>query len=165
MTLLAQNVQRPVKLAHGDLQRALVPLAGYTNFGAGNTGHTVYKGAIVVSDVSDTDGYFRGVPATGTTAMVAGDIFGGIAAEKQVVDSSTLADGAVELSVYRNGLWGFPKGSIAQTDIGAPVYATDDNTISLTSTNALWIGYLEGVDATYAWVNIEPAFLRANAAT
>lgn len=165
MAILAANVQRPVKLAHGELQKALVPLAGYTNFGAGNTAHTVFKGSIVVCDVSDTDGYFRAVPATGTTAMAAGDIFGGISAEKQVVDSSQLADGAVELSVYRNGLWGFPKGSIAQTDVGAPAYATDDNTVSTTSTDALWIGIIEDVDETYVWVNIAPAFMRANAAT
>lgn len=165
MAVLTGNKQRPVRLAHGELTTMEIPLAGYTNFGGGNAGHTVWKGALVVCDVSDTDGYFRAVPLSSSTAMVSGDIFGGIAAERQDVGASDLADGSVTLTVYRNGQWGFAKGSIAQTDIGAPAYATDDDTISTTSTDALWVGVIEEVDATYAWVNIEPAFMRANSAT
>ena len=165
MAVLSANIQRPVRLAHGELQTAKVELAGYTNFGGGSTAHTVYKGSLVVSDVSDTDGYFRAVPLCSSTNMASGDVFGGIAAEKQEVTSSNTADGAVVCTVYRNGVWGFPVGSIAATDIGAPAYASDDQTISTTSTNNLWVGYIEGVDSSYVWVNIEPAFLRANSAT
>lgn len=165
MTVLSANIQRPVKLMHGELKTKLVPLAGYTNFGAGSTAHTVYKGSILVIDVSDTDGYARAMPDSASVNMAAGDIFAGIAAEKQVVDSSVPGDGDKEVSAYRDGVWGFPKGSIAQTDVGAPAYASDDNTVTTTSTVNLWIGYIEGVDDTYVWVNIEPAFMRANAAT
>jgi len=165
MAILSTNKQRPVKLAHGNLTTMEIPLAGYTNFGAGTVAHTVFKGSLVVCDVSDTDGYFRAVPLTSTTNMTTSDVFGGIAAERQDVESTDAADGSVTLTVYRNGLWGFAKGSIAQTDIGAPAYATDDDTISTTSTNALWVGYIEEVDATYAWVNIVPAFMKANSAT
>lgn len=165
MAVLTNNKQRPVRLAHGELTTMEIPLAGYTNFGAGNAGHTVFKGSLMVSDVSDTDGYFRAVPLTSGVNMASGDVFGGIAAERQDVTASDAADGSVTLTVYRNGQWGFPKGSVAQTDIGAPAYASDDDTITTTSTSNLWVGIIEDVDDTYAWVNIEPAFMRSNSAT
>src|SRR3990172_2796601 len=92
-------------------------------------------------------------------------IFGGIAVEKQEVKASNLSDGAVEVTVARNGVWGFAAGSLAITDIGAAAYASDDDTITTTSTNNLWVGYIEDVADGYVWVNIEPAFLMANAAT
>lgn len=165
MAVLTGNKQRPVKLAHGELTTMEIPLAGYTNFGGGSTGHTVFKGALMVCDVSDTDGYFRAVPLSSSVNMATTDIFGGIAAERQDVGASDTADGSVTLTVYRNGQWGFAKGSIAQTDIGAAAYASDDDTISTTDTNNLWVGIIEAVDATYVWVNIEPAFMRLSSAT
>lgn len=165
MAVLTANKQRPVKLAHGNLATAEVLLAGYTNFGSGSTAHTVFKGSILVCDVTDTDGYFRAMPSSGDVNITTSDIFGGIAAERQDVTASNTADGSVSVTVYRNGLWGFAKGSIAQTDIGAPAYASDDDTITTTSTNNLWVGIIEEVDATYAWVNIEPAFMRVSSAT
>ena len=59
MTVLSASKDRPVKLPPGGVHTAAVKLAGYTNFGDGNTAHTVYKGSVVICDVSDTDGYFR----------------------------------------------------------------------------------------------------------
>jgi len=165
MAVLTANKQRPVRLAHGELTTAELPLAGYTNFGAGTVAHSVFKGSLLVCDVDDTDGYFRAVPLTSSVNMAAGDIFGGIAAERQDVTASDTADGSVTVTVYRNGLWGFAKGNLAQTDIGAPAYASDDDTISTTANNNLWVGVIEEVDATYVWVNIEPAFMRLNSAT
>lgn len=165
MAVLTGNKQRPVRLAHGELTTMEIPLAGYTNFGGGNAGHTVYKGALLVSDVSDTDGYFRAVPLTSSVAMASGDVFGGIAAERQDVGASDAADGSVTITVYRNGQWGFAKGALTQADVGAAAYASDDDTITTTSTDALWVGVIEEVDANYAWINIEPAFMRANSPT
>ncbi len=165
MTVLAANKQRPYRLAHGELTKMALPLAGYTNFGGGTEAHTVFKGSMVCCDVSDTDGYFRAVPSSGSVAAAGGDVFGGVAIEKQKVEAADLADGAVECSVARNGVWGFAKGSVAQTDIGAAAYASDDDTITTVTTNNLWCGYIEEVDATYVWVNIEPAFLMANSPT
>ena len=78
MAVLTGNKQRPVRLAHGELTTMEIPLAGYTNFGGGSTAHTVFKGSLVMSDVSDTDGYFRAVPLSSSTAMVSGDVFGGM---------------------------------------------------------------------------------------
>lgn len=154
MTALTANKQRPVKLPPGGLRMVKVKLAGYTNFGGGNTAHNVYHGSIVAQDVSDTDGYARAVGFT----PASGDVFMGIALEKQEVGSSDLADGTVEVTVAANGVWGFAKGSIAQTDVGADIYCVDDDTVQTSSTNALKIGKLEEVDSTYAWVNIAPYF-------
>jgi len=157
VTALSNDVQRPVKLPPGGFRTVKVPLAGYTNYASGNTGFTVYKGSILMCDVSDTDGYFA--PKAANAAE--GDLFGGIAIEGQVVDSSTAADGSVECSVLASGVVGFPKGSLAQTDIGAVAYASDDNAITTTSTNALPIGIIERVDDVYAWVRIDEYFMKA----
>lgn len=165
MAVLSANKQRPYRLAHGELTKMELALAGYTNFGAGTVEHTVYKGSLVCCDVSDTDGYFRAVPSSGTTALAGGDIFGGVAIEKQKVEAADAADGSVVCSVARNGVWGFAVGSLAVTHIGEAAYASDDDTITTVTTNNLWVGYIEGVDATYVWVNIEPAFLMANSPT
>lgn len=165
MAVLTASKSRPYRLAHGPLATMELPLAGYTNFGAGTLAHTVYKGSLVVCDVSDTDGYFRACPDGATVNSAAGDIFGGIALDKVEVGAADAADGSKVVTVARNGVWGFAKGAIAQTDVGAAAYAADDDTISLTSTNNYWCGYIEEVDATYVWVNIEPAFLMANSAT
>jgi hypothetical protein len=140
-------------------------LAGYTNFGGGNTEHTVYKGSVVMSDVSDTDGYYRACPSSGTTALAAGDIFGGVALEKVKVSSNDSEDGAKKVTVAVNGEWGYAKGSITITDIGAPAYASDDDTVTTTSSDNLWIGTIVDVDDTYVWVDISHAAGRANSAT
>jgi hypothetical protein len=127
-------------------------MAGYTNFGAGNLTYTIFKGAVVVCDVSDTDGYVRdadsGVNAANT------DIFAGIAIERQDVTSNDTADGSVEISCAVNGVWGFPVNGIAVTDLGATIFATDDDLPQTASANKIAIGKLVGIDATYAWIDI-----------
>lgn len=165
MAVLSANKQRPCRVPAGGLTIEKLDLAGYTNFDSGNTEHTVYHGSIVVCDVSDTDGYFRACPLSSSTALASGDIFGGIAIEKQEVTSSNTADGSVKCSVARNGVWGFAVGSLAVTDIGAPAYASDDDTITTTSTNNIWVGYIVGVDSTYVYVDISRAAGMANSAT
>ena len=165
MTVLSANKQRPVRLPPGGFQFEKLPLAGYTNFGSGSTAHTVYKGSVVVCDVSDTDGYFRACPLSSSVNLASGDVFGGIAVERQDVTSSDTADGSKEVTVIRNGVWGFAKGSLAQTDVGAPIYASDDDTVTTTGSNNLWIGTLVGVDDTYAWVDISRAAGMPNSAT
>lgn len=155
MAALAQNKQRPVKPPVGGIGLFAQPLAGYTNRGSGSTAYIVYKGAIIACDVGDTDGYFGPVDFT----PAAGDIFGGIAEERQDITSVDAADGAKNLTVIRNGVVGFPKGSLAITDVGADIYATTDNDIQTSSTNALLIGRLVAVDATYAWVDIAPYWM------
>ena len=104
-------------------------------------------------------------PLSSSTALATGDIFGGISVEQKKVTSSHTSDGSVKCSVARNGVWGFAKGSLAQTDIGAPAYASDDTTVTTTATNNMWIGHIVEVDATYVWVDITPAVGRPNLAT
>lgn len=165
MTALTSAVQRPVKVPPGGLLTAEVRLAGYTNYASGNTAFTVYKGSPVTCDVSDTDGYFRDTPTGASVNSATGDVFGGIAAETIAVTSADTADGSKKLIVYRNGVWGFPKGSIAITDIGAAAYASDTNTLTTTSTNNYLVGVITDVDATYVWVDIAPVWMRVNNTT
>jgi hypothetical protein len=157
MTALSANKQRPVRLPPGGLRMERVKLAGYTNYSGGSTGYTTYKGSVMMCDVNDTDGYFA--PKAANAAS--GDLFGGIAMEQQVVGSGDAADGSVECVVAANGVWGFPIGGLAITDLGAVIYASDDATVTSSSSNAIAIGILEDVDATYAWVNIADYFMKA----
>ena len=120
----------------------------------------VYKGSFGFSVINVTDGNYK--RPTTNDADVA-DIVGGIAIEKQSVTSAHAADGSREVTVAVNGVWAFPKGSIAITDIGAPIYLSDDATATTTSTTALWIGFLVDWDSTYAWVDIEEACGHVNA--
>ena len=165
MAVLSANKQRPVKLPAGGLIRRVYGMAGYTNFAGGSTAHTIYHGSVTVIDVSDTDGYIRACPLSSSTALASGDVFTGIAAEKQAVTSDDTDDGSVECAVYVNGVWGFAVGSLAVTDIGAPAYASDDDTITTTTTNNLWVGTIVDVDSTYVWVDIQHAAGRTNSAT
>ncbi len=86
----------------------------------------IYEG----SAVGLTGGYAR--------ALNAGDSFGGFA--DRAVDNSSGADGAVNVSVSRFGLIQLAISGLAVTDIGKPVYASDDNTFTLTATSNSAIG-------------------------
>jgi hypothetical protein len=152
MADLTANKQRPVRVPPGGLEMRAYKVAGYTNFGNGNTAHTIFKGSVVVCDVSDTDGYVRAAAAAVNAAAT--DIFAGIAAERQQVTSSDLADGSKLVTCYVNGIWGFPVNGLAITDLGATVFATDDDLPQAASANKIAIGKLVDVDATYAWVDI-----------
>lgn len=160
MANMTANVTRPRK---GDVFLQKYGLVGYTDYQAGTLAYTAYKGAIMMMDVSDKDGYAQ--PMLSSITAASGDVFLGIAEEKVSVGASDAADGSKEILVNQNGLIGFPKGSLAVTDIGAPIYATDDQTIQTSSSNALWIGTLKNVDDTYAWVDISHAAGRTNTAT
>lgn len=164
MAILTANAQVPSQEPAGGMTTATIRLAGYTNFGSGSTAHTVYNGSLTCCDVSDTDGYCRAIPLTSSVNAASGDLFTGIALEKVSVTSTDTADGSKVCRVARNGVWGFAKGSIAITDIGAAAYASDDQTITTTSTNNFWVGDIVDVDATYVWVDISRAFMRPTSA-
>lgn len=160
MANMTQGVDRLTKYAEQLQQYGLV---GYTNYQGGSAAWTAYKGGIAMMDVSDVDGYAQKMASTITAAS--GDVFLGVFAETVAVSATDTADGAQKARVWRDGIHAFAKGSLAVTDIGAPVYASDDQTVTSTSTNNLWIGYLVDVDATYAWVDITKAAGMANTAT
>ncbi len=162
MAVLTQNIQYEKMGANKLITQ---PMAGYTNFGGGTTAHIIYKGSMCVCDVSDTDGYVRAIPLGSTTNSAGGDVFVGIADEQQKVTSANLADGSVEVSLYINGIWGLAVGSLAVTDIGAPMYASDDQTVTTSSSNNYWVGFLVKVEDSKAWVDISQAVNRVNSAT
>lgn len=152
MTNLTASKTRPVKIPSGGLTTRALKLAGYTNFAGGSTAYTVYKGALVFNDVSDTDGYFRDMDSSLT--ITTSDVFGGVAAEEVDVTSSDTADGSKKITVYVDGVWGFPVASLAITDMGAEIFASDDDALTTTATGNLAVGILVDVDATYAWIDI-----------
>ena len=155
MTALTEDVTRKHKSPPGGTHFRALPLIGYTNKGVGNTAHVVYKGSFVFYDADNTEGYRR-IVAAGCTAA---DTVGGIAIEYQSVTSLHLADASRYVTVAIDGVLAFPLGAITISDVGKDIYLSDDNVaVTAEAGNAnLWIGKLAFVDATFAWVDIEPA--------
>lgn len=83
----------------------------------------------VGSAVGLTAGYAR--------ALVAGDTFGGFSQESV---TGTSSDGGARVGVKSRGLIQLSVTSVAVTDIGADVYASDDGTFTLTSTSNTLVG-------------------------
>lgn len=166
MAVLTQDVSRPVR-GHTPQKDVVYRLAGYTNQGSGNETEEIYKGSLVIVDISDsTGGYARACPATGSIALTTSDIFCGIAQHAQSVTSSNTADGSKTVRCAQDGVWAFAKASLTLADIGKNIYSTDDaGTLTVTSTDALWVGVLVDLDDTYAWVDISRAAGRLNSAT
>lgn len=158
MTNLTGDISRPYRVPAGGLTTATVKLAGYTNYSSGSVAFTAYKGAPLMCDVSDTDGYFA--PKLSAINAASGDVFGGMALEKVAVTSADTADGSRVITVATNGVWGVPKGSIAITDLGAVCYASDDATFTTTSTNAIAVGIIVDVDGTYAYIDISDYWMK-----
>lgn len=82
------------------------------------------------SAVGMTSGYAR--------MLAAGDVFVGFADEHQNNTSAT--DGAKTINVRTRGLIQLTISSIAVTDIGSDVYASDGNTFTLTAGGNSFIG-------------------------
>jgi len=87
----------------------------------------IYGGAAVGDNGS---GYAR--------PLVAGDAFLGFATDK--ADNSAGAAGAISVNLRSSGRIQLAIGSLAITDVGKPVYASDDNTFTLTATSNSAIG-------------------------
>lgn len=89
----------------------------------------VYQGAAVGDNGS---GYMR--------PLVAGDPFRGFALEK--CDNLSGAAGAKNVKVLREGKVSLSISGLAITDVGKDVYASDDNTFTLTKSTNTRIGYV-----------------------
>jgi hypothetical protein len=89
-----------------------------------DAGSKIYKGTFVFVRAN---GYAW--PGRSTTSIT--DVFVGIAYE--TVDNTSGAAGAASIRVEREGSYVFGLASAVQANIGAPVYATDDQTLTLTS--------------------------------
>jgi len=93
-------------------------------------GAHIYKGAFVGRDAAS--GYAR--------ALEAGDPFEGVAYEE--IDNTGGADGDVRVRVDTISDVNVPLAGAAITDRGATVYASDDETATLTSTGNSALGKL-----------------------
>lgn len=145
-----------------DLQRLSKNEGNPISYGVkGGAAVTIYKGGVIIMDVSDSN-YVQ--KHASTITATSSDVFLGIAAEGlSVVAADT--DGSKSLRVWRKGVFAFVKGALTIGDRGKAVYASDDGTVTLTSSNNVWIGYLVDVDGTYAWVEIDRAAGMLNSAT
>jgi hypothetical protein len=96
----------------------------------------IYEGAAVGDNGS---GYAR--------PLVAGDPFLGFA-ESKADNSATATDGYIRVRVLPRGKVRLPITSLAITDRGKSVYASDDNTFTLTKGSNTYIGYVERWDVS-----------------
>lgn len=95
----------------------------------------IYEGAAIGDNGS---GYAR--------PLVAGDPFRGFALRK--ADNSAGAAGDVNVKIVRRGRIVLPISSLAVTDVGKDVFASDDDTFTLTQSTNTRIGYVSRWVAT-----------------
>lgn len=109
----------------------------------------VYEGAAV------------GLSSGNGRPLVAGDVFDGFASEK--CDNSTGSAGDVRIKLKRRGYAQLAvTGVTAITDVGSTVYASDDNTFTLSSTGNSAIGKVDRFVSTgVAIVYFEAGSLRS----
>lgn len=112
----------------------------------GGATQQIFKGVMVCLD---TDGYAV------EGANTAGYKFVGVATEQKKT-TATSTDGTHSIKVARKGVFSFVGSSLARTDIGRPVWLTDDQTISTTKTNVGPVGVIVAfVSATEVLVEID----------
>jgi len=105
----------------------------------------IYRGAMVMYNAAG----FLAPALTG-----AGNVFAGIAEEE--VDNSLGAAGDKSCKHKVEGSYLLTGAGFAQTDVGSSAYASDDQTITLTSTNNPLVGQIvQFVSATQVWVKLE----------
>lgn len=108
----------------------------------------IYRNAIVAIEVAT--GYAR--PAT---AGATPDVRCGVASAE--ADNSSGADGDKFVEAWTEGEFLLTGSGFAQTDVGVLVYASDDGTITKTSTNNVLLGRITGFEsATQVWVKLLP---------
>ncbi len=92
-------------------------------------------------------GSFIGLSATGyAQPLTASDKFIGIAYEE--MDNTSGADGALSLRVYTIGDFGLSLTGAATTDIGRPVFASADDTLTFTAAANSYVGIAQDVVST-----------------
>lgn len=118
MTTLTMNLPRPYQLGR---------LGAYPVIAS----DIVYEGA-AVGLVTGT-GHAR--------PLAAGDRFVGFA--EQQTDNSTGAAAAIVVPVIQSGKIQIPVSGAVITDVGQPVYATDDNTFTFSPVGGVYIGHVD----------------------
>ena len=81
-------------------------------------------------------------------------VFSGVSAE-EADNSATATNGYIKGKVYKTGIFEFTLASAAVTDIGAEVYALDNQTVTKTATDATKVGKIVNVvNTNKAIINI-----------
>ena len=75
--------------------------------------------------------------------LVGGGLLAGIAYEE--MDNSGGSDGDVTGRIYTQGDFGLALAGAAQADVGRPVYATDDATLTFDAQGATFVGFVQGI--------------------
>lgn len=123
MTALTNDTNRIYEI--GNINE--IPVAG---------GELIYQGAAVGGNSS---GYARGLHAS--------DLFLGFAEER--CDNSNGADGAKNVRLRKIGSVLLEISGVTLADISKSVYATNDNTFTLSSAgNAVYIGQISRIDSS-----------------
>ncbi len=91
----------------------------------------IYEGAAV--GVVDASGHAR--------PLVGGDRFAGFA--ERAADNSAGVAAAINVNVIKSGEISLPVSGAVITDVGQPVYATDDNTFVFNPVGASFIGFVK----------------------
>lgn len=97
---------------------------------------TIYRGSLV--GVDRANGYAR--------ALDAGDQFQGLAYEQ--CDNSSGSNGDREVTLFTQGDFEFALAGTTKTAIGRAVFASDDNTLTLSGGSACYVGLIVDVPAT-----------------
>lgn len=92
-------------------------------------GARIYEGAAV--GIIDASGYAR--------PLVGGDLFGGFAYDQ--ADNASGVSGALRVQVYEETEVQLSIAGAVITDLGQPVYATDDDTFTFSPVGASFIGF------------------------
>jgi hypothetical protein len=98
-------------------------------------GEVIYQGAAIGCDAS---GYAK--------TLEYGDTFAGFSEEN--CDNAAGSDGAKNVRLRKRGSILLEISGITLADVNKVVYATDDNTFTLSSTNAVYIGKISRIDSS-----------------
>jgi len=120
MSILTKDVTRVYEL--GDINE--LPVAA---------GELIYQGAVIGYNSS---GYVRNLNNT--------DNFAGFAEDH--IDNSTGLDGAKRIRIRKRGSILLEITGITLTDLGRAVYATNNNSFTLSPTNAVYIGQISKIE-------------------
>jgi predicted RecA/RadA family phage recombinase len=115
---------------------ARIPGTGRLIDGLVEAGEVLYAGTMAFWD---GDGFLMPT-MTGPLA------FAGIV--RKLADNSGGADGDIKAELYTEGDFDLPLSGVAQGNVGDLAYATDNYTLTLTSTSNSLVGVIVGVAAT-----------------
>jgi len=135
------NLSAPLDVPRREPHTVIAPVKAST---------TIYKGAMLeynggyVQPWNPSDGYpFAGVAESGTVVPIVGS-------GANVVGTS---DGWISIPVKRTGMFKIAYSSAAITNVGALVYFSDDNTLTLSATGDA-VGAVADYESGYLWIDI-----------